>query len=505
MSCIRVLYFVIAAVCALPLGAAGPNFLVLVADDMRADAIHGHGGAAALTPVLDRLAATGFSFREAHCMGSNSGAVCIPSRAMMLSGRSLFAVKNDLAGEKTLPEELGADGYETFIAGKWHNGKSSCERSFASGEAVFLGGMTDQFHPLLAPLKDHRLGTASRSESFSTDAIARAAVEFLSHRDRDQPFFAWISFTVPHDPRTPPTSVDPGPSVAAVPAGAPPSRWQPRYDRPFASLHDPATLPLPENFLPQHPFDNGWLMVRDEQLLAWPREPQAVQRELAAYHGLMTHLDARIGDILAALDTSGEAEETYVIFLSDHGLALGSHGLLGKQNLYEHSMRAPLIIRGPGVPAGKESAALVYLHDLKPTIEELAGRPVAPLSPDETASRSLVPWWREPAAAAARSCLLLAFTDTMRAVRTSRWKLIRYPQTDQSQLFDLVADPHERHNLAARQPDELASLRQRLENAQRAAGDSLSWTADTVRPAFLDLTGHARDPFAGRPWDAPPR
>jgi arylsulfatase A-like enzyme len=230
-----------------------------------------------------------------------------------------------------------------------------------------------------------------------------------------------------------------------------------------------------------------------------------VQRELAAYHGLMTHLDARIGDILAALDTSGEAEETYVIFLSDHGLALGSHGLLGKQNLYEHSMRAPLIIRGPGVPAGKESAALVYLHDVKPTIEELAGRPVAPLSPDETASRSLVPWWREPAAAVARSCLLLAFTDTMRAVRTSRWKLIRYPQTDQSQLFDLAADPHERHNLAARQPDELASLRQRLENAQRAAGDSLSWTADTVRPAFLDLTGHARDPFAGRPWDAPPR
>lgn len=486
-----------------------PNFLVVVADDMRADAIRAHGGAAARTPVLDRLVAEGMSFRAAYCFGSNSGAVCIPSRAMLMTGRPFFSIRNDLAGTTTLPERLEAKGYQTFLAGKWHNGRESCERSFAEGDAVFLGGMTDQFHPELASLRGHRLGKAVKSDQFSTDAIAEAAVNFLASHGGARPFFAWVSFTVPHDPRTPKAEAEPAPPKETQRPEPTMIPWRPRYDVPFARLHSADEHPLPPNFLPQHPFDNGWMTVRDEELLAWPRHPDEVRRELAAYHGLISHLDARVGELLDALEAARLAESTYVIFLADHGLALGSHGLLGKQSLYEHSMRAPFILKGPGVPAGRESQALVYLHDLHATVLDLAG--AGPdNAPAESEARSLAPQWRsaapsEPSPSQSRQRLLLAFTDSIRAVRTDRWKLIRYPKVDVTQLFDLAEDPHERHNLADQLPDKVIALRGELEAAQAAAGDSQPWTAAVVRPASIDLTGRARDPFAARPWDRPHR
>ncbi len=109
--------------------------------------------------------------------------------------------------------------------------------------------------------------------------------------------------------------------------------------------------------MPQHPFDHGALIIRDENLAAWPRTEEVVRDQLAEYYGLITHLDEQVGRILAALDENGQAENTIVVYAADHGLAVGSHGLLGKQNLYEHSMRCPLIVRGPGIPQGSTDAA----------------------------------------------------------------------------------------------------------------------------------------------------
>ena len=479
----------------------GPNFLVVVADDLRADAVGVYGGREAGTPVLDRLAGQGCHFRQACCFGSNSGAVCVPSRAMLMAGRTFFEVGGELKGVRTLPERLEARGYQTFLAGKWHNGKESCERSFADGEAVFLGGMTDQFHPMLGAVRGHRLGDMARSEAFSTDAIGAAAVKFLGNRDRSRPFFAWVAFTVPHDPRTPKPVAEAPP---VVPGGAA-SPWLSRVDVPYSELHSREDQRLPANFLPQHPFDNGWLTVRDEELLGWPRDPAEVRREWASYRGLVSHMDARIGDILLALEAAGDAGTTYVIFLSDHGLALGSHGLLGKQSLYEHSMRAPLMVRGPGVEAGRRSEELVYLHDVHATVLDLAGEPTE--ARRETDSRSLVPLWQAGSAAAGlgRDRVLLAFTDTMRAVRSGPWKLIRYPKVDVTQLFHLGDDPDERNDLSVAEPDQVTAMRGLLDEAQRAAGDTLPWTAEVRRPAAVDLTARPRDPYAGRPWARPAR
>jgi arylsulfatase A-like enzyme len=162
------------------------------------------------------------------------------------------------------------------------------------------------------------------------------------------------------------------------------------------------------------------------------------------------------------------------------------------------------------VPRGRSSDALVYLHDLHATVLDLAGLPVDPPATD-THSRTLVPLWlpdRAPASTpppAPRQRLLLAFTDTMRAVRTDRWKLIRYPQVDVTQVFDLLADPHERTDLAGLDAARTAEMRRVLEEAQAAAGDKLPWSAATIRPARVDLRDHPRDPYASRPWDAPAR
>src|SRR5262249_55409521 len=150
--------------------------------------------------------------------------------------------------------------------------------------------------------------------------FADAAIGFL-RRKQDNPFFLHVCFTAPHDP-------------LIMPPG-------------FEGKYDPARLPLPQNFLPRHPFDHGNLEGRDELLWPFPRTPDDVRGELASYYAVISHMDAQIGRILAALDETRLAENTIVIFSSDQGLSIGSHGLRGKQNMYEHTVGVPLVLRGP--------------------------------------------------------------------------------------------------------------------------------------------------------------
>ena len=218
-----------------------------------------------------------------------------------------------------------------------------------------------------------------------------------------------MAFTAPHDPRTAP--------------------------EPYRSRYRGAEMPLPPDFQPVHSFDNGWMTVRDEQLAAWPRAPETIREQRAEYYGLVSHLDARIGDVLEALDDTGLSRRTIVVFASDNGLALGSHGLLGKQSLYEHSTRVPLIIAGPGLPVG-ESRALVALFDLFPTVARLCRL----ATPAGVEGVDLGPLWRGEVQSV-REALYTAFDDTQRGVRDGRFKLIVYPKIGYEQLFDLQGTP----------------------------------------------------------------
>ena len=425
---------------------ARPNFLVVLTDDQRADTIRALGNRHIYTPALDRLVRAGTSFREAHIMGSpQHGAVCQPSRAMLMSGRSVFRVREDLRDTDTWPEQLRRAGYRTFMAGKWHNGEASARRVFPDAAAVFLGGMTDQFAAKVADIRAGELAARRTETNFTAQVFADAAMRFLRQQTNGEPFCLYVALTTPHDPRT-----------------APPE---------FRQRYQPGKLPLPANFLPRHPFDNGELEIRDEKLLPWPRTPEALRGELADYYASITATDFQIGRLLAELERLRLTENTIVVVAGDNGLALGSHGLLGKQNLYEHSTRVPLVVSGPGIARDRRTDALCYLGDLAPTLCGLAG--VAP--PADSEGMDLGPVLRAERGARGRETLFTIYRDGQRAVRDERWKLIEYPRLGRQQLFDLRQDPVEAKDLSGMDSSRrnLARLTAMLRNEQRRWSDPI--------------------------------
>lgn len=447
-------------------GFSHPNILFVVVDDHRADAIGALGHATVKTPVLDGLVQRGTTFTRATIQGSLMPAVCAPSRACLLTGNGVFRADAEPkldegpifevrlpADACTLPERLRAAGYETFVTGKWHNDLPALLRSFEQGRKIFHGGMCDHTAVPVRDLEEIRRGEPARvGDGFSSEIFCGAVEKFVRERARARPFFAWVALTSPHDPRTPPAE--------------------------FRARYDAAQIALPKNFRPDHGFDNGELEVRDEQLAPRPLSPDVVREHLADYYGIISHHDACIGRVLAALRETGQEENTLVVYVSDHGLALGSHGLLGKQNLYEPSVRVPLIIAGPGVPAARRCAALMHPLDLYATLCGLAGV-TAPAGLD---SRSLV------AAMAGngggRESVCSVYMDFQRMISDGRWKLIVYRVggIERVQLFDLSTDPDECYDLAndPGSATRIAALRVRLKTWQKETGDRWFGTVQSM-------------------------
>jgi arylsulfatase A-like enzyme len=227
-----------------------------------------------------------------------------------------------------------------------------------------------------------------------------------------------------------------------------------------------------------HPFNNGEMKVRDEALAPWPRTPEVVREHIAAYYAMITHVDHHMGRVLKALEESGHAENTIVVFAADNGLAVGQHGLFGKQNMYEHSVRVPLVIGGPGLPKGKRNEAYAYLFDLFPTLFELTGA----TAPSTVEGVSLVPLIRGRQAKV-RDSMFHAYRTFQRAVKDERYKLIRYCVNGKktTQLFDLKTDPLERQNLAG---DPAHSAR--MEALNRLLKEWMTKTDDIV--PLMDFT-----------------
>jgi len=442
------------ALCAAAVGAESPakpkrlNVLLLLSDDQRHDTIHALGNPVIQTPHLDRLANAGFVFNNNFVMGSMGGAVCVPSRAMLHSGRTLWHADLNLNSGPLLAETLTRAGYVTFGTGKWHNGPASFARGFQSGRAVFFGGMDNHAAVPVQDLgADGKYVNKHSGEKFSSELFADAAVEFLRKHQGEKPFLLYVAFTAPHDPRMPPGE--------------------------YAKMYDPEKIPLPKNFMPQHPFDDGELYGRDEMLAPHPRTPAVIRQHIADYYGMISHMDAQIGRILKTLQETGHAEDTLILFAGDNGLALGQHGLMGKQNLYEHSTRMPLIFAGPGIPKGR-SDALVYLLDSFPTICDLAGVK----TPEAVDGKSLAPVIRGQQTKV-RDHALLAYRNIQRAIREPRWKLLKFHVggVKTTLMFDLENDPWELKNLAddptcAAQRTRLEAL---LEKARSEAGDPVDF------------------------------
>jgi arylsulfatase A-like enzyme len=421
-----------------------PNVIFFFTDDQRFDTVHALGNEQIHTPTIDGWVREGASFTHAHIMGGTSPAVCMPSRAMLMTGRPLYHLQGAGEGipqdQVLLGEHLRQQGYRTFGTGKWHNGPPSYARSFSAGAEIFFGGMEDHWNvpachfdpsgrydvskpyindPWTNNALRRRLCDHVTPGKHSSELFCDAAIEFLQETSAADPFFMYLSFMAPHDPRTMP--------------------------REYLEMYDPAQIELPPNLMANHPFDNGELWVRDELLTSHPRTPDEIRRHIAEYYAMITHADAQMARVLQVLRETGQAENTIVVFAGDNGLALGQHGLMGKQNLYDHSIRVPLVFCGPGVPRGLRSEAHCYLFDIYPTLCDLLGLPI----PHTVEGKSLVPALRDPNNTI-RDTMYFGYKEYQRCVRDRRYKLIEYVVQGRrtTQLFDMEQDPWELRNLA---------------------------------------------------------
>ncbi|MEZ6141851.1 MAG: sulfatase-like hydrolase/transferase [Zavarzinella sp.] len=419
------LYAAIIFICGMKIQAAEkPNVLFLFTDDQRPDCVGALGHPVLQTPHLDSLVKRGFTLTNNYCLGANSGAVCLPSRNMLLSGRAYFRFKGMAEPTKPhLPGSFKKAGYETYHHGKIGNTARLIHKEFDHSK-------------YLQPNDD-----AERRNGEPGKQVVDDAIGFLKQRTSDKPFLMYLAFGNPHDPR-----------VAA---------------EKYLKMYDRSKIPLPKNYMPYHPFNNGELFVRDERLAPWPRTEDEVRKQLHEYFAVITAMDGHIGRLLAHLEETGAMKNTIVVFSSDHGLAMGSHGLFGKQSIYEHSMKAPLIVAGPGVPHGK-SDAMTYLLDIFPTLCDLSGVEM----PENIDGKSFAPVIRGKATTH-RDRIFLSYQGVQRSIRIGNWKCIRYPQINKTQLFDLATDPDELHDLAgeAKHADRITMMLTTLKEEQKHYGD----------------------------------
>lgn len=415
-----------------------PNILFIFADDMTYEAL----GAAELleveTPNLDRLSREGTQFTRVYNMGGWNGAICIASRTCINTGKFLWRAQEARLREmsakgQTWSQLLGAGGYTTYMSGKWHVAGLDPHVVFDVARHIRPGmpGDTEPGYDRPQNREDYAYGWKPWDESQGgfweggrhwSEVLAADGMAYLEQaQGADNPFFMYLAFNAPHDPRQSPKS--------------------------FVDRYPLESVDVPANFLPEYPYKEEigcGADLRDERLAPFPRTPFSVQVHRQEYYALITHMDEQIGKILEALEATGKADSTYIFFTADHGLAVGHHGLLGKQNMYEHSMRVPFIVKGPGVSAGATVETPIYLQDIMPTTLELAGVAV----PDHVDYKSLLPLMEDPDAPHYRAIYGAYLPDTQRMVVKGDYKLILYPKAGIKRLFNLKEDPQEMHDLA---------------------------------------------------------
>jgi choline-sulfatase len=416
----------------LPLAAVEkPNVLFIFADDMTHAAVGALGHPEVKTPNLDKLFASGTTFTHAYNPGGWNGAICVASRNMLMTGRRLWFAKKEepqlkkevVPAGKTWPQIMKKAGYTTYMTGKWH------VRADAGSMFDHVGdvrpGMPNQVKEgYLRPVKgqpdkwdpaDPKHGGFWKGGKHWSEVEADTAVKFLAQAKKDtKPFFFYLSFNAPHDPRQAPQK--------------------------YLDMYPAEKVGVPANFLPEYPHNKVMKAphgLRDEKLIPMPRTPYAVQVNRREYFAIITHLDAQIGRVLDALDANGQRENTLIVFTADHGLSVGRHGLVGKQNMYDHSIRVPYVISGLDIEKGKKITSPIYLQDSIPTILEMTNVGV----PKHIQFDSFVPVLEGKSKG--HTQIYSAYVDSQRAFTKDGYKLILYPGGKIARLFNLKKDPLE--------------------------------------------------------------
>jgi arylsulfatase A-like enzyme len=441
-----------------------PNILFIFADDLSYEAVHFTGNNEVITPNLDKLAQEGVTFTHTYNMGGWNGAVCIASRAMLNTGRFLWRAKSAESNYNEMKNrnqfwslELENAGYETYMTGKWHVAipAGSLFNHVRDIRPGMPHSVPEAYNRPQSPedttwLPWHRqYGGYWQGGKHWTEVVGDNAIDFLDlAKSSEQPFFMYLAFNAPHDPRQSPKK--------------------------FVDMYPVENIAVPKNFMELYPYKNSigcGENLRDERLAPFPRTKYSIQTHRQEYYAIITHLDEQIGRILSHLKESGQDKNTYILFSADHGLSVGHHGLVGKQNMYDHSMRVPLIVVGPDIPKNEQRDMQVYLQDMMATTFDLAGIE----KPEYVEFNSLLPLISRQRTNSTYPEIYGAYVNFQRMLRTERYKLIVYPKAKKILLFDVVNDPLEMNDLSddpAHQSTKL-QLISKLKEQQQLMDDEL--------------------------------
>ena len=468
-----------------------PNIVFLYTDDQTFASVRALGQDEIYTPNLDRMVNSGTSFTHAYNMGGWHGAICVASRSMIISGaylwnakekEKLWNAKDTVALQQTWPKLLEQQGYDTYMTGKWHV-QAPADVVFSRTAHIRAGMPPDRRDELPAaykkwetesgdmtdwndylPMEYARPTDENDTEWSPTDTlqggfweggthwsevVRNDALDFLKEAEKkENPFFMYLAFNAPHDPRQAPQR--------------------------FLDIYPLDSIAVPESFLPEYPWKDAignQSTLRDEALAPYPRTEYAVKKHRQEYYAIISHLDEQIGKILDALEASGKMDNTYIFFGADHGLSVGQHGLLGKQSLFDHSIRVPLIIMGPDVPKGQRITQDIYLQDIMATSLDLAGVK----KPDYIQFNSFKDLVTGENTKGNYNGVYGAYMNLQRMIRKDGFKLLVYPKINKVLLFDMKQDPNEINDLAT-QPqykENVSTLFKDLMELQKTMNDSL--------------------------------
>ncbi|MDB4335112.1 sulfatase-like hydrolase/transferase [bacterium] len=420
--------------------AGTPNIVFIFADDQCYDAVAAFGiNDEVKTPNLDRLVNGGVTFTHAFNMGAWNGAVCVASRAMFNTGRYVWNARpcDDKERMTQLCEDgkmwgplMKSAGYDTYMTGKWHvkvdpkkafdqvlHDRVGMPKQTKQGYNRPLSEADTTWKPWKKEFGGYWKGGKHWSELLCDDALGYIA----QAKEKETPFFMYLAFSAPHDPRQSPKE--------------------------YVDMYPLENVSVPESFLPEYPYNEEMgcpRTLRDEKLAPFPRTEYSIKVNRQEYYAIITHMDHQIGRILDAIEASGKADNTYIFFTADHGLSVGNHGLVGKQNMYDHSVRVPLMVVGPKVKKGKRIDTPVYLQDIMASSLDLAG--VA--KPDYVEFNSLMPMVFGKQKNANNTAIYGCFLSKQRMIRTEDYKLIMYPKANVVRLYDMKNDPKELKDLA---------------------------------------------------------
>ena len=441
-------------------GVVPPNFVFIITDDQDTYSIGAYRNREPVepdsagqpylvdTPNIDRLANEGMLFHQARIMGSRSGAVCVGTRTSIMTGKNAWENNTDVSGPVTFPAIFnnglrggsGTQPYATYRTCKNGNSFNTANVEFTVRNDATRRGNTD----------------GNGSEWHKDRALDHIEDWRINHQADGTPFLMYLGFSHPHDER----NAREDPALTA------------RYGcinttTPGALRVNQGAPPLPFNFLsatpatfPAHPFDNGHLRVRDEARVPGVleyRTEAVVRNEIGRNFACVDWIDRQLEIVFARLEdpnNDGDSSDslldnTYIVFTSDHGMSIGRHGLMGKQNLYEPTWRVPYIVRGPGITPGSSSDALIYLHDTFPTFCDLAGidTPTSIDDNDGRSFRSVLEGASETHRERAYGMYAGGDRPGQRAITDGRFKLIKYDvdpsNTQVTQMFDLATNPFE--------------------------------------------------------------